>query len=766
MIARILYRETVQGVLNYVFGKENRMILGFQNTYSEFDTDTRLFGNVLYGLGQRKKSPKRYAHITLNLPHGEQLENTKFYEVAKEYMEQMGYGEQPYVVVRHDDTKHEHIHIVSTTITDDGSSINLSHDYRRNVATQKYLEKTFGLTPSPETRSVRQLPIHRLPELQFSTDDGNGNRFYLQEVLNSTFQKYNIRSIEELKILLEPYHIVIKQSVNENGRVGVAYGLNNQKQYKTRFIDGYQVHPKLSGPKIKAVFERNRKSKLLPMHKKRLEKQLTTTIKLFDSIHYSDLPDILKSYQNIDCELIYNRKQKLIGLTLYDKSGYVFNQAEIGLGLDFTNHPKLSDKKDGQTYINAQSNQFALEVRKLIKNAFIESYLASDKRNHLLSEFVMTKNLKDLLPHIANSKLYTFLNFYAGKNGNQMLLKTLRQEFDGARNKLAVSQSKQEIKALEEKVTLFNKVMEISEFETMTDSNIPFHLLQSLGLKYANGGLSYINSNAHSVSMDMQKLMIPKTSNSYVSTGFINQNKKVLEMLTEVNQSKSNDLKATSFFLPMMLPELYDALKPEHRVRFEELSLKAYHQKAEQFHKHYEKSPVDYIKLFNAKGFYFEQKENAIHVGSIYSKSPTTIPLAQKTQSYLNSIKQLDSLLTQQSKIIGEIQISSQGQLKNLWVTHLVELKLYDKAAYMMVYDNIHPNLNDEVMEHHLDAGLREKILEVSNQKINRELADALRKSAYAFSSILGTRGYVEEEAFNGFKDELTDYSTRRGVFM
>ena len=766
MIARILYRETVQGVLNYVFGKENRMILGFQNTYSEFDTDTGLFGNILYGLGQRKKSPKRYAHITLNLPHGEHLENTKFYEVAKEYMEQMGYGEQPYVVVRHDDTKHEHIHIVSTSIMDDGSSINLSHDYRRNVATQKYLEKTYGLSPSPETRSERQLPIYRLPELQFSTDDGNGNRFYLQEVLNSTFQKYNIRSIDELKILLEPYHIVIKQSINENGRVGVAYGLNNQKQYKTRFIDGYQVHPKLSGPKIKAVFERKRKSKLLPMHKKRLEKQLSTTMKLFESIRYEDLPDILKTYQNIDCELQYDRKQRPIGLTLYDKSGYVFNQAEIGLGMDFTNHPKLSDTHESQTYINSQSDQYMLEIRKLIKNAFIESYLASDKRIHLLSEFVMTKNLKDLLPHIANSKSYTFLNFYSGKNGSQALLKTLRQEFDGARNKLAVSQSKQEIKALEEKVTLFNKVMEISAFETINDSNIPFHLLQSLGLKYANGGLSFINSNAYSVSMPMEKLLIPKTSSSFVSTGFINQNEKVLEMLTEITQSKSTDLKATSFFLPMMFPELYDVMKPEHRVRFEELSLKAYHQKAEQLHTLYEKSPADYIKLFNAKGFYFKRKENAIHIGSIYSQSPVTASLDQKTQAYLNSKKQLNSLLTKQIKIIGQIQDNAQGQLKNLWVTYLVELKLYYKAAYMMVYDGVHPNLHQEVIEYHLGEGLREKLLEVSNQKINRELSAVLRKCAYAFSSILGNKDYLEEEAFNGFKDELTDYSKHRGVFM
>ena len=180
----------------------------------------------------------------------------------------------------------------------------------------------------------------------------------------------------------------------------------------------------------------------------------------------------------------------------------------------------------------------------------------------------------------------------------------------------------------------------------------------------------------------------------------------------------------------------------------------------------YEKSPADYIKLFNAKGFYFERKENAIHIGSIYSKSSVTIPLAKKTQSYLNSIKNVDSLLTQQNKIIGQIQDNAQGQLKNLWVTHLVELNLYDKATYMMVYDGVHPNLHHEVMEHHLDEGLREKILEVSNQKINRELAAVLRKSAYAFSSILGGKDFVEEEAFNGFKDELTDYSKYSSVFV
>ena len=101
MIGRILYRETVHGVLNYVFGKNGSTILGFQNTISEFGTTPKFFANTLHFQGQRHDSASRYAHITLNLPHGEHLDDKTFYKVAKDYMDEMGYGEQPYVVVRH-----------------------------------------------------------------------------------------------------------------------------------------------------------------------------------------------------------------------------------------------------------------------------------------------------------------------------------------------------------------------------------------------------------------------------------------------------------------------------------------------------------------------------------------------------------------------------------------------------------------------------------------------------------------------------------------
>lgn len=347
MIARVLYRKSVQGVLKYVLGKEESTILGFQNTYSDTNTDMKFFGRVLYHLGNRHDSEKRYAHISLNLPRGEDLNDKDFFELSKNYMEHMGYGEQPYVVIRHHDTKHEHVHIVSSTIKEDCLQINLSNDIRRSIATQKYLEKEFGLSPSPDTKQTKELPKYEMPE--FRNRDINGVRFYIQDIVNIALQKYKVRSFKELADHLKDHHIEVK-TVKRNGRIGVSYGVAVKDGYKSRFINGYTVHPQLSGPKLQKVFEQNQCSKLLPMVKKRLEKQLQTTHGLFRTINPEQLPDILESYQNLDCKVDYDDEEKAVDFTIYDKSGYVLKAEEIATNVRIGKNSELF--KTGYTQMN------------------------------------------------------------------------------------------------------------------------------------------------------------------------------------------------------------------------------------------------------------------------------------------------------------------------------------------------------------------------------------------------------------------------------
>lgn len=756
MIARVLYRNNVQGVLKYVSGKSQSTILGFQNTYSDTDTDMEFFGRVLYHLGNRHDSEKRYAHISLNLPRGEHLNNRDFFELSKNYMEHLGYGEQPYVVIRHHDTKHEHVHIVSSTIKEDCSQINLSNDIRRSIATQKYLEKEFGLSPSPDTKQTRELPKYKMPE--FRNRDINGVRFYIQDIVNIALQKYKVRSFNELSELLRKHHIELR-TVERNGRVGVSYGVAVKDGYKSRFINGYTVHPQLSGPKLQKVFEQNQSSKLLPMVKKRLKKQLDTTYGLFKTINPEHLPDILESYQKLDCRIEYDEEGKAVDFTIYDKSGYVLRSEEIAPHIGIRQNPQLF--KSGYTQMYADSKQLLLELQKCIKEAYKSTYQNSG-RKLLFSEHIEKMRIKPIVEEMTKSERFLFLKKYLHTD-NRNLSNRIQEQFYGVKDKLYIAELIREEKELNTKAELIEQAICKQLFEAPKQKGVLFELLHSLDSKYERGNLLYANSYQHRVKLDIGHVPYPEQIEFYASPSFIRENEKVLDGLLNDKTEKEIDLRPTSIFLPLMFPNLYAAMTQKYRQRFERLSLKSYHKSAEQKQVSFEKSPRDYIEFFNAKGFYFERKEEKFCIASIYSKYPVQVPLTPKTQAYLESSTNLNMVLNKQAEILKDIETSGRLSLKSLWASHLVETGQYRKAAYLFILDGIRPNLPLQQLEHHMQNGLKEALVVVSRKQVDRKQAHLLRKGVYALGNMLGGNGFREEEMFNGFKDEFTDFTKYNG---
>ncbi|AZQ59851.1 hypothetical protein EJ994_13985 [Maribacter sp. MJ134] len=759
MIARVLYRKSVQGVLKYVLGKEESTVLGFQNTYSDTDTNMKFFGRVLYHLGNRHDSEKRYAHISLNLPRGENLNDREFFELSKKYMEHMGYGEQPYVVIRHHDTKHEHVHIVSSTIKEDCLQINLSNDIRRSIATQKYLEKEFDLSPSPDTKQTKELPKYEMPE--FRNRDINGVRFYIQDIVNNTIQKYKVRSFKELEERLKDHHIEVK-TVERNGRLGVSYGVAVKDGYKSRFINGYTVHPQLSGPKLQKVFEQNQSSKLLPMVKRRLEKQLQTTYELFKTIDPEHLPDILESYQKLDCKVDYDEEEKAVDFTIYDKSGYVLKAKEIATRIGIRKNPEKF--KTENTEMDAESKQLKLELQKCIKEAYEETYQNSG-RKLLFSEHIDRLSVKPLVKEITRSERFLFLKKYLYID-NRRMGNMLQEQYDIVKDKLSVKESVKEEQQLIRKAELIIQASDKRLFDTPNQRKILFELVRSLGTDYGRGMLRFSNSHRHQVKLNLGQIQLPKQIDFYASPSFIRENEKILDGLLNDRTEKEISPSPTAIFLPLMFPNLYGAMAQKYRQRFEWLSLKSYHKYAERMQISFEKSPKDYVEFFNAKGFYFEKREDRLCIGSIYSKYPVSVPISPKTQAYLESSTDLNRVLGGQTKILANIETSGRNNLKSLWAGHLVETGQYKKAAYLFVLDGVRPNLPLQQLEDHMQNGLKEALVTISQKQVSRKQAHLLRKGVYALGNMLGSNSFREEEMFNGFKDELTDYSKYKGKWL
>jgi len=119
--------------------------------------------------------------------------------------------------------------------------------------------------------------------------------------------------------------------------------------------------------------------------------------------------------------------------------------------------------------------------------------------------------------------------------------------------------------------------------------------------------------------------------------------------------------------------------------------------------------------------------------------------LPKKTSLYLNSITDLSETFKKQQTIINGLAKDGKNNLKNLWASHLMERGMYDRAAIMLTEEKVYPNLHREMVQHHMENGLRKTIIEISERKTGFQQNRLLRKSVYAISSLLGNQGKVQE---------------------
>jgi type IV secretory pathway VirD2 relaxase len=129
MVVRITTPSSISRALNYneqkvKSGKAECLCAGnFLKQANELNFYQKLerfeYQNAL---NQRAKT--NTLHISLNFDAADKLSRKKVIEIACSYMEKIGFGEQPYLFYQHHDAGHQHLHIVTSSIQNDGSRIN------------------------------------------------------------------------------------------------------------------------------------------------------------------------------------------------------------------------------------------------------------------------------------------------------------------------------------------------------------------------------------------------------------------------------------------------------------------------------------------------------------------------------------------------------------------------------------------------------------------------------------------------------------------
>lgn len=146
MIGKIVKGISFKGCVSYVLGDKDAKILSAEGV---LETNMASITGSFYM--QSLLNPnlsKCVGHIPLAFsPEDSPRMTDQFMErLAKEYMKAMGIENTQYIVVRHNNTGHPHLHIVFNRVNNDGKTISDKNDRYRNEKVCKQLKDRYNLT--------------------------------------------------------------------------------------------------------------------------------------------------------------------------------------------------------------------------------------------------------------------------------------------------------------------------------------------------------------------------------------------------------------------------------------------------------------------------------------------------------------------------------------------------------------------------------------------------------------------------------------------
>jgi len=116
---------------------------------------------------------KPVAHISLNFSKEDShhLTDQKMMEIAKEYIQMMGYGNTQYLMVRHTDREHPHLHLILNRVDFDGKRISDQNERIRNIKVTQELTRRHGLFISSGKDNVKRHRLQGYEKTKYEVND-------------------------------------------------------------------------------------------------------------------------------------------------------------------------------------------------------------------------------------------------------------------------------------------------------------------------------------------------------------------------------------------------------------------------------------------------------------------------------------------------------------------------------------------------------------------------------------------------------------------
>lgn len=321
MIANITKFSKLEPFIRYNNNKvlaQEAIVLDFGNIFKD---DLKVAENIIaaYGNNVKSKRQDRFAHISLNFLPADTavLTDAILKDIAKEYLIGIGFdSDHPYLVYKHDDTIHPHIHIVTSKLDTNGKYIASSDNFRLSQRVTRETEIRHNLT---RVSSQKQKVI-----VQSRLADAPNLRDKLNFHIKNALEVLQIQSFVEFVMYLNNHKIDVQviarlDVIDEEGYVkeGLVFNsLTGDFKQNQRGIKASSLYLKPTKKKLDIILKKNKEThnetKVL------IKKELDTIFSEYEKVTLTELRTILLK-NNITLNFKEDRDGKIVGISFSDK---------------------------------------------------------------------------------------------------------------------------------------------------------------------------------------------------------------------------------------------------------------------------------------------------------------------------------------------------------------------------------------------------------------------------------------------------------------
>ncbi|WP_448698264.1 relaxase/mobilization nuclease domain-containing protein [Mucilaginibacter sp. AW1-3] len=332
MVAKIKSGKSLIGALNYNENKvkQAKAKLIAAARYPKDIKDMNFYDKLhrLTDLAERNERTKtNTVHVSLNFANGENLNDEKLSNIAEDYIQGIGFETQPYLVYRHFDAGHPHIHLVTTNIKSNGYRISLHYlGQNESEKARKAIEIKYGLVKAEEQEKQKPDLKADLKTIDYGKAE---TKRAITNVVGQVVRNYKFTSIPELNAILLQFNVQADRGFRDsriNMHEGLVYWIVDSQGNKLGVpIKASSIYGK---PTLKTLKEKFRLNEQL---RKPLKDALKT--KIAKALQKAkDRPSFEKALrdQNIAALFRYTDEGRIYGTTFIDQENkVVFNGRDL-----------------------------------------------------------------------------------------------------------------------------------------------------------------------------------------------------------------------------------------------------------------------------------------------------------------------------------------------------------------------------------------------------------------------------------------------------